>query len=238
MSPITSGTTVERIVRTLLVSVLVDVFAGLYLWDGFVGYERQNAQEFAHLMGMPADASPDVLHDLSSIVGRQWVEDLRPGTPFTDNAGRLGSPAFRQSDAVYYLGPNGWLKIELRDDRVQSATWSSAAHSESDLQLQRWIGFALLIVGLGATFQLARVVTTRAILTDDGLQISGRKPISFESMIELRKPSSGQAGVVELVHEIDGRKNVAKLDKYVIKELPAIVAAICEFKSFENPMLR
>ncbi len=238
MTPITSGTTMERIVRTLLVSVLVDVFAVWYLWDGFIGYERQNAREFTRLMGMPADASPDVHHDLSSVTGRRWVDELKTGTPFADLVDRLGSPTFRRSDAAYYLGPTGWLKVELRGDTLQRATWTSASHSESDLQLQRWIGFALLAFGLGATFQLARVVTTRAALSAEGLRISGRESISFDAMIELRKPSSCRVGVVELVYEIDGRRNVAKLDEYVIKELSSIVAAICEFKSFDNPMLR
>lgn len=236
MTPIISGTTVERIIRTLLFSVLVDVFAVLYLRDGYVGYQRQNAQEFAKLLGLPTDAAPPIRGELSTAEGRRLAAELKSGEELSKVAGRFDSPSLRQPDAAYYLGPGGWLKLSLRGDRVQEATWTNAGHTESDQQLQRWIGFALLVVGVGATFQLARVLSTRATLSDTGLRISGRPPIPFEAMTELRKPRSGRVGVVELAYTQDGLGGVVQLDDYVIKKLPAIVAAICERKGFSNPL--
>jgi hypothetical protein len=236
MTPIISGTTVERLIRTLLFSVLVDVFAVLYFWDGYVGYQRQNAQEFAKLLGLPTDAAPPIHGELSSAAGRRLAAELKSGEELSKAAEHLGSPSVRQPDAAYYLGPGGWLKLSLRGDRVQEATWKKAGHTESDQQLQRWIGFVLLFVGVGATLQLARVLSTRATLSDSGLRIVGRPPIPFEAMTELRKPASGRVGIVELVYESNGRGGVVRLDDYVIKKLPAMVAAICERKGFSNPL--
>lgn len=236
MTPIISGTTVERIIRTLLFSVLVDVFAVLYLWDGYVGYQRQNARELAKLLGLPTDAAPPTQGELSTVEGRRLAAELKPGEELSKVAGHFGSPSVRLPDAAYFLGPGGWLKLGMRGDRVQEATWTSAGHTESDQQLQRWIGFVLLVVGVGATFQLARVLSTRATLSDAGLRIGGRPPIPFEAMTELRKPASGRVGIVELAYESDGRSGVVRLDDYVIKKLPAIVAAICERKGLSNPL--
>jgi len=236
MTPIVSGTTMERIVRALLLTVLVDVFAVLYLWDGYVGYQRRNALDFAKMLGMPAEAAPPIHRDLSSAEGRKLADSLKPGEELNKVAERLGLPSVRQPDAAYYLGPGGWLKLSLRGERVQEATWFKAGHSESDQQLQLWIGYALFVVGIGVTVQFVRVLNTRAVLSDAGLQIAGQALISFEAMTDLRKPAPSRPGVVELLFTRNGAVEVMLLDDFIIKELPAIVAAISEHKGFRNPL--
>ncbi len=236
MTNVTSGTTTERILRTLLLSVLVDVFAVMFLWDGYIGYPRKNVAEFMKMMGVASDAAVVVHSGFSAEEGRRLAAELRPGIDPSSLTDRLGVASLQQSDAMYFLGPGGWLKVETKNGRVHSASWSNAAHPESDMQWQRWIGYALCAFGLLTTVQLARVLSTRATVSEKGLALSGRPLIAWEAITDIRRPDSGKSGIVELIREQNGAPDTVLLDDYVYKDLPGVVAAICEQKGLPNPL--
>ncbi len=52
MNNISSGSSAGRVIRAILLAVLVDGFAGAYLWDGYVGYARDNARALTGSLGL------------------------------------------------------------------------------------------------------------------------------------------------------------------------------------------
>lgn len=231
MTPINSRSSTERIVRSLLLSLMVDVFAVYFLYDGYVGYPQKNAVQFANLFGQSAAHAPSPSPQVTADRGRRMAQSMRVGEPLDKVSTDLGPPAVRQADAAYFLGPGGWLKVDIEGDRVRSAKWFDAPHTESDQSIQRMIGWILVIVGFAATLNFARVLATRAQLTDAGLQVTGRPLVPFESMTALRSSTSA-AGVSELDYSHDGQKVTVRLDPYLYKDAAAIAQAIAERKGF------
>jgi len=232
MQTITSGTTTERIVRTVLLILLVVLFAAAYIWDGYVGYARQNGAELARVLGVDPATIPPAYSELTRTRGTVIAGLLAGGGTLSAVAPALGAPTIRHGRDDYYLGPAGWLRIGRDGTRITAATWTDGKRTESDQQWQRWIGYTLGLLGVILILQLLRVLNTRATLSDAGLQVRGKELIPWEAIVDLRADTSGRRGRVELAYSLDRRAGLIRLDAYVYKDLPAIVAAICQRKGF------
>jgi hypothetical protein len=235
MQSIVSGPSTERVVRTLLLILLIDGFTIAYLWDGYVGYARRNANELVRLLGFPADAAPPINSSLTAGEAQRIAQTIKAGDELSAVTAVLGRPSLEHGGDAYFLGPGGWLKVQLTGSRIASAAWTSGPKTESDQQWQRWIGYALAVGGLIVAIRLALVLTTRLTLSDDGLWIRGRRLVPFDAITALRADPAGRSGCVEIEYSLDGRLQRVGLDRYVYKRLPEIVAAICERKGFSNP---
>jgi len=97
-----------------------------------------------------------------------------------------------------------------------------------DQRWQRRIGYLLALFGVVVTVHLGRVLATRATLSDAGLRVRGTPLIPWEAITDVRADASARSGRVELAYSSGGRTKVLRLDEYVHKALPAIVAAIRE----------
>lgn len=235
MQCIVSGTSTERVVRTLLLMLLIDGFTIAYLWDGYVGYAQQNASELARLLGLPSDAPLPINGSLTANEAQRLARDVKPGGELSTITSALGQPSLKHDSDAYFLGPGGWLKVQMTGDRIVSVAWSNGPKTESDQQWQRWIGYALAVGGLIVAVQLALVLTTRLSLTDEGLWLRRQRLIPFDAITALRADPGGRSGCVELEFSLDGSLQHMRLDQYVYKRLPEIVAAICERRGFPNP---
>jgi hypothetical protein len=235
MQVIISGTSTERAVRTILLMALVDCFTVAYLWDGYVGYARKNANEFVRLLGLPTEAAPPMHAQLTTAEGRRLAQQARSGDELSVITSVLGKPGLEHGGDAYFLGAGGWLKAKLAGGRIASVAWTDGPKTESDQQWQRWIGYALAVGGLIAAVRLALVLTTRLSLTDDGLWIGPRRLIPFDAITALPADPAGRLGCVELQYTRLGRLTRVRLDRYVYKRLPEITAKICERKGFPNP---
>lgn len=236
MQPIRSGTTTERIVRTALLVVLTNGFGIAFLWDGYVGYARDNAEQLMGALGLDRGPFPAITPEVTSAEAQRVIQNISPGTDAVAVEALLGGPTLEHGDDMYYLGPGGHLRIRLDRGRVASVKWIDGIHPESELTHQRWIGYGLGVLGLLFLLHFIHVVTTRVTLTDEGLKIRGRPLIPFAAMDALQADRSGRSGRVELEYSLAGRRSLLMLDQYVVKHLPAIVAAICERKAFTNPL--
>ena len=235
MQSIVSGTSTERVVRTLLLMLLIDGFTVAYLWDGYVGYTRQNANEFVRLLGLPSNATPSINSTLKASEAQRIAQVIKAGDDLSAVTAVLGKPSLEQGGDAYFLGPGGWLKVQLTGNRIANVTWTNGPKTESDQQWQRWIGYSLAVVGLIFAVRLALILTTRLTLSDDGLWMRGQRLIPFDAITALRADPAGRSGCVELEYSRLGRLNRLRLDAYAYKELPRMVAAICERKGFVNP---
>jgi len=236
MDPINSGTSTERIIRSLLLSILVDVFAMYFLYDGYVGYPRKNAEQLASLLGLPAAQAPAPNMALTSKRGKALAESVRAGQGLDKLAAELGAPAIRQPDAAYFLGRGGWLKAETEGELVWSAKWYDGPHTEADQSIQRLIGWLLVAGGVAAMLNLMRVIMTRAQLSDAGLQVTGHALIPFETMTALH--CSESSGICVLDYSASGQTWKLRLDPYLYKQAAEISRAIAERKSFSLSAVR
>jgi hypothetical protein len=230
MNPINSGTSTERIIRSLLLCVLVDVFAMYFLYDGYVGYPRKNAEQLTKLIGLPPEQAPVPNDTVTAERGRALAETVRAGGDLGTLSGELGPPGLRQSDAAFFVGPGGWLKADLRGDMLVSARWYDGPHSEADQSIQRIIGWLLVAGGLAAMLNLIRVIMTRAQLSEAGLQVTGHRPIPFEAMTGLRHSDSSGVGVLE--YTASGQSWTLRLDPYIYRQADEIARVIADRKGF------
>ncbi len=232
MQNIVSGTSTERVVRTLLLMLLVDGFTVAYLWDGYVGYARQNADELVRLRGLPADTATPINSSLTANEAQRIAQAAKSGEELSSITSVLGKPSLDHGGDAYFLGPGGWLKVQLTGSRIASAAWTNGPKTESDQQWQRWIGYALAVGGLIVAVRLAFILATRLTLSDAGLHVGGRTPIPFDAITTLRAIGTG---CIEIEYSLDAKPHRLRLDGYVYKKLPEIVAVICERKCFANP---
>jgi len=235
MQTITSGTSLERVIRTLLLMVLIAGFAAAYLWDGYVGYARRNAEELVTLLGETPAVLPLANPLLTTAEGRRMSQAAIPGDGSSAIPSVLGQPTLRHGNDAYFLGPGGWLKVQRTGDRIVGVAWTDGPKTESDQRWQRWIGYALAVGGLIVAVRVALVLATQLTLSDEGLQIRGQRLIPLDAITALRADPSGRAGCVEIEYSLAGRPQPLRLDVYVYKRLPEIVVAICERRGFLNP---
>jgi len=235
MQTITSGTSLERVIRTLLLMVLIVGFAVAYLWDGYVGYARRNAEELVTLLGETPAVLPLANPLLTAAEGRRMSQAAIPGDGSSAIPSVLGQPTLRHGNDAYFLGAGGWLKVQRTGDRIVGVAWTDGPQTESDQRWQRWIGYALAVGGLIVAVRVALVLATQLTWSDEGLQIRGQRLVPLDAITALRADPSGRAGCVEIEYSLAGRSQRLRLDVYVYKRLPEIVVAICERKGFLNP---
>jgi hypothetical protein len=235
MEPIVSGTTTEKIVRAALLAALVSAFAIAFLWDGYVDYARENVRELARSLGLDPDQSISINDRLTASEAQRLIQEVGRGVAYVTAEDVLGRPSLDAQDQVYYVGPGGHIRLHIDRGRVSDIEWITGVHSETDQMAQRWLGHLLGIIGLVLIFRVFRILTMRISLTDAGLKVRGRPVIPFASMTALRAEPSGKIGLIDLEYELDGRKEVLRLDDYAVKEYEAILAAICEHASLADP---
>ncbi|MGD2108727.1 MAG: hypothetical protein PVI86_04985 [Phycisphaerae bacterium] len=238
MEPIISRTTTERILRTTLVTVLVCVGGIWFLWDGYVGYERDNARQLLRTLGLDPDQAVRVDGELTRENAEALVERFRKGASYGDLESSCGAPSIKKADQAFYLGPGGHLVVSIDGGQVGAIEWVEGVHSEASQALQRLLGYVLGVVGVFMLVRFVDVVTTRVTVTDAGLTIRGHPTIPFSDMKALRADASGKVGLVDLEYDREGKKSVARLDDYVIQEYEAVLSSICEHSGLPDPRKR
>lgn len=235
MQPITSGTSRERIIRTALLTLLVTVFAGAFLRDGYGGYARKNAAELAASLGLSGDAPLVINEKLTK------AEGLRLASNFTGVGGLagvrklLGEPAVERENAVYFVGPGGNLQIEADPGRAGKATWVDGGRSETSQAIQRGVGYLLAVVTIAFAIQLLRVLSARTTLCDAGLKVPGHPLIELDAIQTMRVVGE-RGAAVELGYAAGDQTETILLDPYFVGRLEGVVAAISQARGIENPL--
>jgi hypothetical protein len=243
MQRIASGPSRERIVRHLLVTLLVTAFSVAFLLDGFGGYAENNVRQLVKSLGLPADHLPRHDQELTVAAAAAHRKNLTGGMTAGAVTEMLGEPAIRHGDAWYYLGPGGHLRADFAEGqagretgRLESATWVAGVHTETDIRLQKLIGFGLAAPAIVLIFVFVRVVTRRTVLDDRGLQVPGRPIIPWETITDLGAAGDRDSLSVELTHVASGAPAPLYLERYDVVRLADFVDAICEKRGFPNPL--
>ncbi len=236
MLPITSKTTAERLLRNAALATLIGVFCGLFLWDGYVGYARANADELTKLLGLPPNPRPVIHRDLTASRGAALAAAWRLETKPNEVTKQLGKPGLEHGNHNYYLGPGGHLRVRTANGMVSEAEWASGRNGDEELAWQRGIGFALLLPAVLAIIHFLRMAAFRVTITDTGLTISGKRPIPLSSIT--RVVPGGRQGdrCVTIHYKCDNRNRTLTFDSYRVSRWDAIVAAVCEQTGLDNPL--
>ena len=246
MTPIASGTTFDRILRTCALAALLIVFGGWFLYDGYVAWPAENLEKAVQALD-PAPQTPPAMNDIvTPAAGRDLLEEFekKQGTAErltrSDIERRLGAPGWESTEGarteLQYFGRAGVLKIELRGDLVAGGGFIDGYHNQKELTNQLIFGYALVPVAVIMLVQLVRVLTTRVVLSDEGLKVRGRPLIPFDAMTGLDAGAYRTKGFVDLVYQYQGDQRRVRLDPYVIREFAPIVTEICTRRGFENPL--
>jgi hypothetical protein len=76
----------------------------------------------------------------------------------------------------------------------------------------------------------------RVSVTDAGLRVSGKPLIPFDAITVLRTTDAEKRpDAVAVEYVINGRAGSVKLDSYVVRDLPGVVAALRERAGFPHP---
>ncbi|MCK4657921.1 MAG: hypothetical protein KAV82_00225 [Phycisphaerae bacterium] len=251
MEPITSGSTVERIVRTSLVTIMVIGYAGWSFRDGYVGYPLKNLKRAVEGLTPPLEASGELI---LPTVNEELADTVKEHELLKDVVARIGEPGWRGTREEYYtdrygterqrtvpearyFGPAGQLILTLDDSqwvvgaRYVPATFKDAAA----LRFQVRMGIVLSVVGLLLLLHLFRILIVKATLTDEGIKFTARALVPFEAMTELHAENYARKGWVDLDYEMGDRQGTLRLNDYHIKAFPQVIAEICRRKDWEDP---
>lgn len=240
MTAIHSGSSRQRIVRVSLISLMVIGFAVAYLWDGFRGYPERNRQELIKLLNLDQAAASQLVIDPNltaseadrrlGIIGRDKLNSVEKLTT------AFGKPSLVHGGEAYYLGQAGWLKVRIAAGGGESDAWVRAGKSETDIQLQRWIGIVLSGLGIVLAIHMIRVLRFRVTVDSSSLKITGRQLIPLASISAIDAGEFQKTGRIEVRFD-DGRmQRSARLDDYQVMDLKGIVAAICKEQGMPDPL--
>jgi len=240
--PIESGPNAERKVRSLLLFLLVAVFAFWYGYDGWVGYPKNNVNDF--LKTLPADqrqsAGKLVVYETVNEANIARLKDLKmhsednPETAIGDILG--GPPSLKTPDAWYYLGPGDVVRFSLRDGRPVEVSLPKPPHSATDIRWQKNYAYGLTVLAFAALVYVIRVRTARAVLDESGLTLRSRPTITWDSMKRLDSTSFRKKGWVDLYH--GEPEEPTRIDEYHFARFDEIIDAICARKGFDNPLIK
>jgi hypothetical protein len=221
--------------------------------DGLSAYPKDNRDKLLQNVKDAPDTPPDINPEVTKERAEALAARVRAegSIPLDDVTALFGSEATVREAYHYYFGKGGLAIAAVSGSRVANVDWKAGPHTESDLALQLGIGALTGLLGLIMVLQLGRAALTRIELTDQGLklnsqggwQFGGSPLIPFEDMIALRDPDNRfrekKSDYVELVYrKPDGTEDSVRLNMYVHKAFPQIIAEICRRKGFDNPLDR
>lgn len=248
MNRIETGTTGERWIRCLVFVGLCVVFGAWFAYDGWVNYPTKNLQWAMQKMppqppGSPppkATANPNVT--VKNIVQiRARLADPEASLSRSQLISILGEPAGENPEKgeLYFIGPAIFAQIKLEGDVVRRPSdvqaEESREHGEAEINNQKRLAVILAVVAVIALIQLVRILTTRVILDDEGLNYNGRL-VTWDAMCGLNAERYREKGWVDLEYRDGDETSTLRLDNYKVKAFKEIVNAICERKGFANPL--
>lgn len=210
--------------------LLVDVFALMFLWDGFTGYRTENAAQLVELLGLTETTSLAVNARVTRTDASKFASKTPGELTLAAGIDAFGPPTLEHKGSTYFVGPGGWMSITQEGASGPRAEWTDAKHTESDQAWQRYLGYALALLSLYATYGFMMTVATRITLTNDGLRVFGRKPVAWEAVTGIDRDESGAFSV-----DVTG-SNPIVIDEYTYKGAKQLVAAICEHEGLASPV--
>ncbi len=120
-----------------------------------------------------------------------------------------------------------------KENHEQVSQGKAPAHSETDMRLQKIIGYAL--VPIGVLLLIRAHLTTRGqyqLTADDTLHVPGHPPVPVDAIREIDEAKWDRKGIAYITYELNGKTAKIKLDDFAYLQDPTdaihdrLVAAI------------
>ena len=239
MVNIVSPSTNARILRSVITAGVVTVFGVWFLYDGYVGYPRENIVKAIESLNPVPDELPRIDAGVTKKLAEELAgELLERRLPREFVYERLGQPAWlnEAGDDARYFGPGGMLGISFKGDAVEDLFFNPGVKDEIELMWQKILGSGMLPIGIILILQALRVLTMKFVIDDNGLTLGGRRTIPFDAMTGLDADKLRRRGYIDLQYSVNGQSKQARLDDYVIRDHRAIITEICARRGFQNPL--
>lgn len=197
MSSISTGPSTSRVLRAAILVFFTGGFAVAFLYDGYVGYAKENLRQFLKAVG-DLDVHREIHWELTAERGKEFAAAWPPGTEFREIESVLGRPAYEANATAYYFGPGGRLEIRREGRFTARVSWADAVHTETDQFWQRRIGYVLIIATLGFGIRLVRVLRSRVVWNEEGLFVSGEGWFPTSQIVEVGRNRIDSDGQVEV----------------------------------------
>jgi hypothetical protein len=245
MTPITTRSTRERIIRNSLVTVMLLGYAGWSFYDGYRGYPQDNLETARQ--ELPAEAQADAkinpAINQDNLARLQSEGILSKGQRLGDVEAELGPPSWNgpfgkgEDHAAFWFGPAGTLVVRHTSLGIitHQAQFKPGKHKAADLFIQKLMGVGIGIIGLYALARVIAMLATSVTLSDAGLKIPNGRVIPFEAMTAWDPGDYKDKGRITLTYGDEGRTRQFVLDDYKLAAFRPIVDEICTRKGFANP---
>jgi hypothetical protein len=238
---IESGPTGERKVRTMLMLLMVGVFAVWFAYDGWIGWPGENTKE--HLDQLPPEMRKDAKLVLSDKVVPGKIEQVRDLIKGLDVSRQrkeltefLGAAPIETPARWFFFGPTHRIEIGVEGGRLQKAVDRDTARSHFSIWLQKALAVGLGVCTFFLIWFVMRVRKTHVVLDDGGLSYNSIGPIAWDDMQALDITQFAPKGYVELIYKEHGAQRRLRLDEYHLALFDDIIDALCAKKGFENPL--
>lgn len=206
-----------------------------FAYDGWVGYPRQNRQEYENLF--KPEPAPESLKIYPKVT-KALEESLAGAKSLAEISQAVGGePSRKTAVDCDWFGPTGRLTVKLSGDAPAGPPeFKEARKSDTELISQKGIALALVAGAVVTLARLAKIRSTRYVLDDNGLSAAGVGPIPWDAMQRLDTDSYVEKGWVDLRYVAGGQERSVRLDSYEIAAFDDIIDEICRRKAFENPL--
>lgn len=227
---IESGPAPDKLRRAGIRTVILLAVGVWFAYDGWVGYPKQNRQEYSEQFAERPNPASLAIHPE---ITEEFTKQLDARNTLSDAEKRLGPPAMKTDLDARWFGPAGTLIVPVRGG---AATFKSAKHTATDMLVQRAIAIGLLLAFVVSAAAMLRLRSTRYALDDSGLTLPKVGSIGWDAMQKLNGDRVEEVGWVELHYADGGGGKSVRIDSFEIAAFGEIVDAICERKGFENPL--
>ena len=234
---IVSGTTPDRRNRIIIFLALFGLFAGWFGYDGFVRYPAKNMAWARQYLASIENFPPLDQIKANPKATLEHLNKVKPGMTTAEIKTLLGEPAFQDSKNCCYIGVASFGWFTLNGDKIAEVkkVQMNSEPTESDIANQKRISFIAGGAALLALIHLLRVLKSRTVLDDQGLQVSG-KLVGWDAMRSLDASQYAQKGWLDLEYALGDTTAIVRLDSYHIDLFDEIVTEICQRKEFASPL--
>jgi hypothetical protein len=200
--------------------------AGYFLYDWKVGYPAANIAEARKQLSLELTEDPKITAEFSEEDFKALKAEKPDGHPSLE-ARPGGSPAYR------YVGRYGMAIAEARNGSVVAFNWAGFKHSKAQIETQLYFAGLLLAAALFVAYKLARTLTLRVTLDDEGMTYAGMR-IPYGDMTAFTGFSP--KGWVDLNYRSGGATPKLRLDNQRVEKFVEIIDTLSQKAGIENPL--